>query len=441
MTYLGKSDTMAPIAGYELIRDLAVILVVSALMALAFKKLKQPLIIGYIAAGILIGPSTWPGSLILNQASVNQLAQIGVIMLLFVVGLEFPVEKLAGGFRKVVMIAAVEVCGTFAAGGLVGLSLRFSLYDALFAGLAITVTSTVVVSKVMTELGVLKDDAATLVVSVSIVEDVMVLTILAVLQSIASVGQPSAPALALSLGLVVLFFAGALVVGGLAVPRLINWIGGLRNDEIMVLAMLGIAFGMSIVADLIGISVATGGFLAGVLVARSDYHEVSKFIATPLRDMFAALFFVSMGALMDVTEIPLFIVPALILVLVSISMKIMSVLLTSRALRYSPSVAVRTAFGLSASGGELGLVVAKGGIDVGAASTFLLPMLGVITVLTTFLSPYVIKIGWRSVGPAPSLEKVSDEAIQAEPQLVHEEARAGGESGGLGAEQPAPSAP
>ena len=429
---------MAAIAGYELIRDLAVIMVVSALMALAFKKLKQPLIIGYIAAGILIGPSIWPGSLILNPDSVNELAQVGVIMLLFVVGLEFPVEKLAGRFSKIATIAAVEVAGTFAAGGLVGLALNFTLYNALIAGLSITVTSTVVVSKVMTELGVLRDDAATLVVSISIVEDVMVLTILAVLQSIASVGEPSVPALVLSLGLVGLFFAGALVVGGLAVPRMINWIGKLQNDEIMVLAMLGIAFGMSIVADFIGISVATGAFLAGVLVARSNYHEVSKFIATPLRDMFAALFFVSMGALMNVTEIPLFIVPALILVLVSISMKIMSVLLTSRALRYSPSVAVRAAFGLSASGGELGLVVAKGGIDVGVASSFLLPMLGVITVFTTFLSPYVIKIGWRSVGPSPSLEKVLDEAGQPEPQPIQEGPQTSDQPAEHGAKLPVP---
>ncbi len=385
------------LVGYELVRDLAVIMVVSALIAVAFYKLRQPLIIGYILAGIVVGPSIPPGNLILHPEVVDALAQVGVTMLLFMVGLEFPVERLAGRFRNVTIIAAVEVAGTFVAAALVATSLRFSLYDSLFAALAITVTSTVVVSKVLTDLRVLDDDASTLVVSVSIVEDVIVLSILAVLQSVAPVGEPSLPKLLVPLGLVIAFLVGTLVIGLRVVPAVINRVGELRHDEIMVLAMLAIAFGLSILANTIGISVATGAFLAGVLVARSNYHEISKIIATPLRDMFAALFFVSMGALMNISLIPIFIVPALILVLVSISMKVVSVMLTSRARRYSAPTAVKTAFGLSASGGELGLVVAKGGLDVGVASAFLLPMLGVITVITTFLSPYIITIGWRSV--------------------------------------------
>ncbi len=381
---------------YELIRDLAVIMVVSGLMALVFHKLKQPLIVGYILAGIIIGPYTYPGSLVLDINVVNELAQIGVVMLLFVVGLEFPVEKLTGKFRKIAVIAGVEVASTYAVSILVGSALHLSFYDSLFAGLGVTVTSTVVITKVLTELGVLRDEATTLVVSVSIVEDVIVLTILAMLQSVASSGGPSLFGISFALELVIFFVAGTLIIGGRLVPRVINWIGEIRSDEILVLAMLAVAFGLSIIANIIGISVATGAFFAGVLVSRSNYHEVTKFLASPLRDMFAALFFVSMGALMDFSLIPIFIVPALILLLVSIAMKFASVLLTSRSMKYSGQTSVKAAFGLSASGGELGLVVAKGGVDTGAASAFLLPMLGVITVLTTFLSPYIIRIGWRS---------------------------------------------
>ncbi len=381
---------------YELIRDLAVIMVVSGFMALLFHKLKQPLIIGYIVAGVIIGPYTYPGSLVLDINIVNELAQVGVVMLLFVVGLEFPVEKLSGAFRKIAAIAAVEVASTYAVALLVGSALQLSFHDSLFAGLAVTVTSTVVVTKVLTELGVLKEDASTLVVSVSIVEDVIVLAILAVLQSVVSTGGPSLFGVSFALILVVLFVAGTLAIGGRLVPRMINAIGNIHSEEILVLAMLAVAFGLSIIANVIGISVATGAFFAGVLVSRSNYHEVMKLIASPLRDMFAALFFVSMGALMNFSLVPVFIVPALILLLVSIAMKFASVLLTSRAMKYSGQTSVKAAFGLSASGGELGLVVAKGGVDTGVASAFLLPMLGVITVLTTFLSPYIIRIGWRS---------------------------------------------
>ncbi len=371
-------------------------MVISGFMALAFHKLKQPIIIGYILAGIIIGPYTYPGSLVLNISIVDELAQVGVVMLLFVVGLEFPVERLTGKFRRITTIAIVEVLSTYSAGILVGEGLHLGYYDSLFAGLAITVTSTVVVSKVLTELGVLREEAATLVVSVSIVEDVIVLTILAALQSVAAAGEVSLPGLSYSLGLVAFYVAGTLVIGARIVPRIINSVGDIHRNEILVLVMLAIVFGLSILASAIGISVATGAFFAGVLISKSNYHELTKVISAPLRDMFAALFFVSMGALMNFNLVPIFLVPAVVLVLVSISLKLVSVLLTSRALKYSAETSVKAAFGLSASGGELGLVVAKGGIDSGVASSFLLPMLGVITVVTTLISPFVIRIGWRS---------------------------------------------
>ncbi len=391
------------LVAYQLISDLAVIMVVSALMALVFHRLKQPLIIGYILVGVIIGPYTFPGSLVLDLGIVNELAQIGVVMLLFVVGLEFPVERISGKFWRLATIAAVEVGATFVAAYLAGIGLKLSFYDSLFAGLAVTVTSTVVVSKVLTELGLLKEEAATLVISVSIIEDVFVLTTLAALQSVATVGEPSLLGISYSLGLVGLFVAGSLVVGTRLVPRFMNAVGNFHSDEILVLAMLGIAFGLSIIASIIGISVAAGAFFAGVLVSRSNYHENSKLIASPLRDVFAAIFFVSMGALMDFGLIPFFLVPAVVLLLISIAMKMVTVLFASRAMNYSPQVSVKAAFGLSASGGELGLVVAKGGIDAGVASAFLLPMLGVITVFATFISPYIIRIGWRSFsGMKPS---------------------------------------
>ncbi|MBI3858746.1 MAG: cation:proton antiporter [Thaumarchaeota archaeon] len=389
------------IQAYQLIQDLAVIMIVSGLMAILFHKLKQPLIIGYLLAGIILGPSTWPGAIILDLPVVNSLAQVGVAMLLFVVGLEFPADRLEGTLRKVLTMASFKVAGTFVVALAVTTFLSFTLFDSLFIALAITVTSTVVASKFLSEMELIDHEASALIISVSIVEDVIVLSFLAILQSVVSVGTLEPFDLAWSLGLALFFIIGTLVLGSRVVPRAINLVGDYRNDELLILVMLAIAFGLSIVATVIGISVATGAFLAGVLVARSSYHETLKILATPLRDMFAALFFVSMGALMDVTLIPVFIIPAVILSLISISMKLFTVLSSARAVKYGSSVSLRTAFGLSASGGEVGLVVAKGGADVQPASTALLPLIGVVTLITTFLSAFVVKAGWRAFSLVP----------------------------------------
>lgn len=135
--------------------------------------------------------------------------------------------------------------------------------------------------------------------------------------------------------------------------------------------------------------------MAGVLIAESKSHSVSRVLATPIRDMFAALFFVSVGALMDISLLPLFIVPALILVAVSLVAKFLTVYLMAKSLGFSKLSSLRAGIGLSSSGGELALVVAKGGTDVGVTSSFLLPMVGAMTIITTFISPYIIKFGWR----------------------------------------------
>jgi CPA2 family monovalent cation:H+ antiporter-2 len=164
---------------------------------------------------------------------------------------------------------------------------------------------------------------------------------------------------------------------------------------LLIITILGIAFGLSFIAYEIKISVATGAFFAGVLIAESKVHSVTRVIATPIKDMFAAIFFVSVGALMDISLLAIFIVPALALILVSIAAKFFTVFLSSRMQGVSMRTSLRTGFGLSSSGGELALVVAKGGVDVGVTSSFLLPMVGSMTIITTFITPYMVKIGWK----------------------------------------------
>lgn len=380
----------------QILQDLSVIMIIAGGMAMLSWRFKQPLIVGYIGAGMIIGPHTPPFSLILNLDVLNLFAEIGIVLLLFVVGMEFPIEKLRKVGRKAFIIALSEALGTFSIGFIVGqYALSFSFYDSLFLALAVSVTSTVIVMRVLEELGMIKEESSVLILSVAIIEDIIVISMLAILQSTSSTGGLSFADIGISVGITLAFIVGVLVVGSKTVPRMVDYVSRTNQHDVLVVIFLAVVFGLSFIAYQLGISVATGAFFAGVLIAESKSHSVSRVLATPIRDMFAALFFVSVGALMDISLLPIFIVPAVVLVIVSLLAKFLTVFLASRLQGLSKLTSLRAGIGLSSSGGELALVVAKGGGDVGVTSSFLLPMVGAMTIITTFISPYIIKFGWR----------------------------------------------
>ena len=380
-----------------ILQDFTIIMVAASIMAMVSYKLKQPMVIGYIIAGMIIGPFTPPFSLISNFDVLNLFAEIGVILLLFVVGMEFPIEKLRKIGKKALVIAFSEGLGTFAIGFLVCQAVNYSLADSLFLALAISVTSTVIVMRILDELGMIKDETSIIILGVAVIEDIIIISMLAILQSVSSTGGLYGIELVTSIGTVLAFIGGALFIGSKTVPKFVNLIGKTNQHDVLVVAILGVAFGLSFLAFEIGISVATGAFFAGVLIAESKVHSVTRVLTSPLKDMFGAIFFVSIGALMDITKIPALIIPALMLIVVSIGAKFLTVYLSSRSQGYDTQTSLKTAFGLSSSGGELALVVAKGGADVGTTSSFVLPMVGTMTIITTFITPYMIKIGWKLV--------------------------------------------
>lgn len=380
----------------QILQDLSVIMIIAGGMAMLSWRFKQPLIVGYIGAGMIIGPHTPPFSLILNLDVLNLFAEIGIVLLLFVVGMEFPIEKLRKVGRKAFIIALAEALGTFSIGFIVGqYALSFPFYDSLFLALAVSVTSTVIVMRVLEELGMIKEESSVLILSVAIIEDIIVISMLAILQSTSSTGGLSFADIGISVGITLAFIVGVLVIGSKTVPRIVDYVSRTNQHDVLVVIFLAVVFGLSFIAYQLGISVATGAFFAGVLIAESKSHSVSRVLATPIRDMFAALFFVSVGALMDISLLPIFIVPAIVLVIVSLLAKFLTVYLASRFQGLGKLTSLRAGIGLSSSGGELALVVAKGGDDVGVTSSFLLPMVGAMTIITTFISPYVIKFGWR----------------------------------------------
>ena len=381
----------------QFIQDFSVIMIIASVMAFISFKFKQPLVIGYILAGMIIGPHTPPFSLILNLDILNLFAEMGIILLLFVVGMEFPIDKLRKIGKKALTIATSEAFGTFAIGFSVSFFLlNFSLFDSAFVALAISVTSTIIIMKVLEELDIIKEEASYIVLGVAVMEDILIISMLAVLQSVSSSsGDLSVVDILISISITIAFIFGVLFLGSKTIPRFINFIGKFNQHEVLILVVLGVAFGLAFISYQIGISVATGAFFAGVLIAESKVHAVTRILATPIRDMFGAIFFVSVGALMDMSLLVVFIIPASILVIVSISAKFLTVFLSSKSQRFSSATSMKAAFGLSSSGGELALVVAKGGADTGLTSAFLLPMIGAMTIITTFISPYMIKLGWK----------------------------------------------
>jgi monovalent cation:H+ antiporter-2, CPA2 family len=323
-------------------------------------------------------------------------------MLLFVIGTEFPIAKLRSVGQISAIVALSETLGTLIISFVVAQTLNFSYYDSLFIALAMSITSTVITIRVLQELNMVNDQSTTLLLGISIVEDIVAITILGILQSVAiqdisgggeGGGEVNILTIAVSLVIVGLFIGGILIFGSRYITPLIDKIGKTNNFALFLLSILGLGFGLSVSAQLLGLSTATGAFLAGVLVAESKSASLARVITVPLRDLFAAVFFISVGMLMEISAIGFFIVPALILVITSFVSKLFIVTGILIKAKYSNITALRAGLGMSMAKGELSLVVVKTGYDSGIITSFLLPLVGVVAMITIFITPYVIKFG------------------------------------------------
>jgi monovalent cation:H+ antiporter-2, CPA2 family len=386
-----------------LVQDFAVIMIVAAIMLGITYKLRQPMVLGYILAGMVIGPYTPPFSLIHDLDTVNAFAELGIIMLLFIVGTEFPIAKLRSVGRISVIVALFETVGTLILSFLVAQALHLSFVDSIFLALAMSITSTVITIRILEELNMVRDKSTTLLLGISIVEDIIAIAALGIIESIAEQSMPGLSVgnglpilpIAISIMVITAFIGLVLVLGSRFIPRIIDKAGKLNDYALLLILILGLAFGLSFIANSLGLSVATGAFLAGVLVAESKSSPIARVITVPLRDIFAAIFFISVGALMDIGLVPFFILPAIVLMLTSFASKflIVSVILT-RA-KYDTVAALRTGLGMASAKGELSLVVAKAGQEVAGANSAIFPIVGVVTLVTAFMTPYVLRFGTR----------------------------------------------
>ena len=395
------------------VTDLAIIMILAGIVTLAFFKIRQPLIIGYLFAGMLIGPlsplwapflsddigtsDTTAVGLLSDISALNVFAEIGVILLLFVIGIEFPFAKI----RSIGKVAiGVGTLGLFMTLGLVFYvctSMGLEFMDSLFLAAALSISSTAIIVKVLEESGKIKKESSILVLGILIVEDVIAVILIASLESIALVGNVSIEGIVAVVVVAGILIVGTFTVGIRVIPKLVDKVASAENREILLLAILGGCFGYSLLANVVGLSVAIGAFLAGVLIAESKSAEVSKILSSPIKDMFVAIFFVSVGALMDVRQLENYIFVAIALIVVALLMKFGGNMLGNVIFRQERGKSLRSAFTLAAPRGEFSIVIIKVGVDAGVVSAFLFPLIGVITIITAIITPFLVKLGDRVI--------------------------------------------
>ena len=392
----------------SLIRDLAVVLIAAGATALLFHKLRLPSVLGYLAAGVLVGPHLTPFSLITDVEDVNVLAQLGILFLLFALGLDFHLGKLRRVGGLALTAGVLEVGVMVGVGFLVAGLFGWSLTDAIFLGAMLAISSTTVIVKVLTDLGRMRAPSTQAIFGILLVEDLVAVLLIALLSSIALTGAVSVAAIAVLLTRVAIFVLATLVLGLVVVPRLVDHVAKLRVEEVLVLLAVGIAFATSMIAVALGLSIALGAFIAGAIVAESRASVTVERKIAPLRDVFTAVFFVSIGILIDPSDVVTYWPAILVLAAVSILGKIGAVSFATFVAGYPPHQALRVGIGMAMIG-EFSFVIAQLGSDLGVTSPFLLPIAVSVSALTTLVTPPLIK---RSDAIVAALGRVAPPAAR-----------------------------
>ena len=372
---------------HRFLESLALVLCVAALTTVLFQWLRQPVVLGYVIAGLIIGPHV-PVPLVGDPQVVQTLSELGVILLMFSLGLEFHLKKLFTA-RAAGLTAVVQGGIMVWLGFVTGRAFGWTVMESVFTGAIIAISSTTIIAKVFDEEGV-RGKLRDFVVGVLIVEDLIAVLFMAVLTAVATgSGRPAEALVQTTLRLVV-FLAGLLAVGMLVVPRAFRAIARLQRAETTVVASAGLCFGVALLAQRFGYSVALGAFLAGALVSESgEEREVGRLIH-PIRDMFAAIFFVSVGMQLDPALVMQHWSAVVVLTLVVLGGQIFSV--TIGAFLSGQGVRTSVAAGMSlAQIGEFSFILAGLGVALGATRSFLYPVAIAVSAITTLTTPWLIR--------------------------------------------------
>lgn len=375
----------------DLMRDLALILISAGIITLIFKWLKQPLVLGYIVAGILAGPYIHIFPTVTDLESVNIWAEIGVVFLLFALGLEFSFKKLMNVGGTALITATTEVISMLAIGYFVGMMLGWSQMDSIFLGGMLSMSSTTIIIKAFNDLGLRNQKFTGIVFGTLVVEDLVAILMMVLLSTMAVTRDFAGEAMLESILKVVFFLILWFLVGIYILPVFFKKARKLMNDETLLIISLGLCLGMVVLATKTGFSAALGAFIMGSILAETIEAEHIEHIIKPVKDLFGAIFFVSVGMLVDPAVLVEYIWPVVIITLVTILGKAffssLGVLLSGQTLKTS----IQSGFSL-AQIGEFAFIIASLGVALGVMNEFIYPIIVAVSVITTFTTPYMIRL-------------------------------------------------
>jgi monovalent cation:H+ antiporter-2, CPA2 family len=379
-------------SAHDFLTALTIVLGVAGVTTMVFQRLKQPVVLGYLLAGLVIGPHV-PIPIVANPDVVHALSELGVILLMFGLGLEFSLGKLfraapTAGITAVLQCSVMLWLGYFAAR-----LLGWTSMESIYAGAVISISSTTIIAKAFDEQGV-RGQLRELVVAILIVEDLVAVVLMAVLTGVSSGTGVSASVLGGTIARLAVFLVALVAVGLLVVPRLMRAVVGLGRAETTIVASVGICFGVSLLVQAFGYSVALGAFLAGMLVAESGKAPEIEPLVHPVRDIFAAVFFVSVGMLIDPGEVARHWPAVVVLTLLVVAGKVASVSLG--AFMTGRGVKTAIAAGMSlAQIGEFSFIIAGLGLSLGVIGGHVYPVAVAVSAITTLLTPALIRRSQR----------------------------------------------
>ena len=374
-----------------LISDLALILICAGVMTLVFKRLKQPLVLGYIVAGFLASPHFTLTPSVIDTASIHTWSEIGVIFLLFALGLEFSFKKLMKVGGTAVIAACAIIFSMIMIGMTVGWSFGWKSMDCLYLGGMLAMSSTTIIYKAFDDLGLRQQRFAGLVLSILIIEDILAIVLMVLLSTVAVSQNFEGGEMVFSIGKLVFFLILWFVVGIYLIPIFLKRSKKWVSSETMLILSLAMCFGMVVLAAKVGFSPAFGAFIMGSILAETVEAETIEKLVAPVKDLFGAIFFVSVGMMVDPAMIVEYIGPIITITLAILLGQTIfgtcGVILSGQSLK----VAMQCGFSLTQIG-EFAFIIASLGVSLNVTSSFLYPIVVAVSVITTFLTPYMIRL-------------------------------------------------
>ena len=380
----------------HLLRDFAVIMAVAGVSLMLFRTLRQPPVLGYIVAGVIIGPFALPIFGIKSPVSVHSLdtvrllADLGLIILLFAIGLEFGWRRIRMLGPSILIIGAVEITFMTVLGYQLGMLLGWTSVESIFLGGAVSISSSAIILKMLRDTGILFSEHGRIIVGILVVEDFAAVLLLSVLSGVASSGAADFGDLGPLLGKLGAFVLSVIILGGVITPYLMRRVARFRSVEALLIIGLALCFGLALIAGQLGVSAAAGAFIIGAVIGDADHAEELNHAMGPVRDMFSMLFFVSIGMLIDVSQIAGFIVPALLVTLVFVVGKTFVDTVATFLAGHARNTPLHVGFGMPQMG-EFSLAFVKTGADRGVVGTFLYPVIVTAATLTTLIYPFIFR--------------------------------------------------